>query len=354
MPQKYSKQSEKIQELLKRIETGSKEVFTNENYRNFLSMMSKFHRYSVRNCILISMQKPNATYVAGFHAWQKNFHRHVKKGEKGIQILGYMPHKFKEVVPKTDQHGKPIHDASGKPVTEEVEHIIPYYRPVYVYDVSQTDGEPLPKLTTELSGTVNQYSQLLTALCAVSPYPITFNQLPGYSPSCHGYCSYTEQQIVVRENMPQEQTIKTIIHEIAHAVIHAPQSDLPPDQKPDRQSCEVQAESIAFIVCNYLNIDSSEYTFPYIASRSSDYELKELQDSLQTIQTAANELIGQISSEIDKLQVQQKEPEHTKPLSLNERIAAAKDAAKKYNLERSLTTPEKENFNELECTASNI
>lgn len=248
----------------------------------------------------------------------------------------------------------PIHDASGKPVTEEVEHIIPYYRPVYVYDVSQTDGEPLPKLTTELSGTVNQYSQLLTALRAVSPYPITFNQLPGYSPSCHGYCSYAEQQIVVRENMPQEQTIKTIIHEIAHAVVHAPQSDLPPDQKPDRQSCEVQAESIAFIVCNYLNIDSSEYTFPYIASWSSDYELKELQDSLQTIQTAANELIGQISSEIDKLQVQQKEPEHAKPLSLNERIAAAKDAAKKYNLERSLTTPEKENFNELECTASNI
>lgn len=243
MPQKYSKQSEKIQELLKRIETGSKEVFTSENYRNFLSTMSKFHRYSVRNCILISMQKPNATYVAGFHAWQKNFHRHVKKGEKGIQILGYMP---------------------------------------------------------------------------------------------------------------QEQTIKTIIHEIAHAVVHAPQSDLPPDQKPDRQRCEVQAESIAFIVCNYLNIDSSEYTFPYIASWSSDYELKELQDSLQTIQTAANELIGQISSEIDKLQVQQKEPEHAKPLSLNERIAAAKDAAKKYNLERSLTTPEKENFNELECTASNI
>ena len=116
----------------------------------------------------------------------------------------------------------------------------------------------------------------------------------------------------------------------------------------------MQAESIAFIVCNYLNIDSSEYTFPYIASWSSDYELKELQDSLQTIQTAANELIGQISSEIDKLQVQQKEPEHAKPLSLNERIAAAKDAAKKYNLERSLTTPEKENFNELECTASNI
>lgn len=347
------KHLEKVQELLKRIETGSKEVFTSENYQNFLRTMSKFHRYSVRNCILISMQKPDATHVAGFHAWQKNFHRHVKKGEKGIQILGYMPHKFKERVPKTDQHGKPIYDASGKPITEEIEHIIPYYRPVYVYDVSQTDGEPLPKLATELSGSVRQYTQLLTALRTVSPYPILFDDLSGYSANCHGYCSFSEQQIVIRENMPQEQTIKTIIHEMAHAVVHAPQLNLPPEQKLDRQSCEVQAESIAFIVCNFLNIDSSDYTFPYIASWSSGYELKELQNSLQTIQTAANDLIEQISSEIDHLQVQQKEPERIKPLSLNERIAAAKDTAKKYNAEHSIA-PEKENCNELECTASNI
>lgn len=354
MPLKQSKQSEKVQELLKRIETGSKEVFTSENYGNFLRTMSKFHKYSVRNCILISMQKPNATYVAGYQAWQKDFHRHVNKGEKGIQILGYMPHKVKEQVIKTDQYGIPIYDASGKPVTKEVEHIIPYYRPVYVYDVSQTGGQPLPKLTTELSGTVNQYSQLLTALCAVSPYPITFNQLSGYSADCHGYCSYSEQQIVIRKNMAQEQTIKTVLHEIAHAVVHSPQIALPPDQKTDRQSYEVQAESIAFIVCNYLNIDSSDYTFPYIATWSNDYELKELQNSLQTIQTAANELIGQISAEIDKLQVQQKEPEHTKPLSLSERISAAKDSAKKYNTEQSLMSLEKENCNEPECTASNL
>lgn len=290
---------EQVKELLKRAEDGARAVFESDRYRNYLKTMSKFHNYSFRNTLLIYLQKPQASYVAGYVAWQKNFKRQVQKGEKGIQIVGYTPKNVMQEQEKKDAQGNVIHGSDGRPETETVTRKIPYFAPMYVYDVSQTEGEPLPRLVNELDGSVEAYQDLMTALREVSPFPIVFEDIHG---GANGYCSPTDQKIAIRQGMSEAQTVKTTIHEITHADLHAPEIDLAIGDKKDRRTKEVEAESTAFIVCNHYGIDSSNYTFGYLATWSSTKELTELQNSLDTIQKQANELIDRIDTRLIELQ----------------------------------------------------
>lgn len=295
------KSDDKVKALLEQAEQGTRAVFESDKYRNYLATMAKFHSYSFRNTLLILMQKPEATYVAGYAAWQKKFKRQVQRGQKGIQIIGYTPRKIEVEQEKKDQKGKLVIGTDGKPEIEKVSKQIPSFTPVYVYDVSQTEGEPLPQLVNELEGRVEGYQHLLKAVREVSPFPITFENIPG---GARGYCSPLEQKIVVQEGMSEVQNIKTIIHEVTHAALHAPEIDLPVIERTDRNTKEVEAESTAFIVCSHYGIDTSEYTFPYLASWSNTKELNELQSSLETIQKQASELIDKIDTRLAELQME--------------------------------------------------
>ena len=294
-----AKNDEKIQSLLEQAEQGIKEVFESDNYRNYLATMSKFHSYSFRNSLLIAMQKPEATFVAGYAAWQKTFKRQVQRGEKGIVIIGYTPKKVTVDQERKDDNGNTVIGADGKPVMDTVTKQIPSFTPVYVYDVSQTEGEPLPVLVNELDGSVETYQDLMTAITAVSPFPIVFEDIKG---GAKGYCDPIAQKIAINNGMSDAQNIKTAIHEVTHADLHAPEINLTLNERTDRRTREVEAESTAFVVCSHYGIDTSDYTFPYLATWSSDKELKELQSSLDTIQKQAGDLIDRIDTRLAELQ----------------------------------------------------
>ena len=293
---------ERLQEITAGIEQGIKELFESEKYMRYLSVMSKFHRYSVNNTMLIYMQKPEATLVAGFNKWKNQFERHVKKGEHGITIIAPTPYKKKieEMKWDPDTHA-PILDADGKAVMEEKEIEIPMFRPVKVFDVSQTDGKPLPELVSSLSGTVPHYEAFLEALRRSAPVPIEFEPM---SANTDGYFSPDQQRIAIREGMSEVQTVSATVHEIAHSKLHnrqkmqetAAAGDNAPDQpKPkDRRTEEVEAESISYAVCQYFGIQTGENSFGYIASWSKGKELKELRASLETINKTSCELINDI------------------------------------------------------------
>ena len=293
---------ERLQEITAGIEQGIKELFESEKYMRYLSVMSKFHRYSVNNTMLIYMQKPEATLVAGFNKWKNQFERHVKKGEHGITIIAPTPYKKKieEMKRDPDTHA-PILDADGKAVMEEKEIEIPMFRPVKVFDVSQTDGKPLPELSSSLSGTVPHYEAFLEALRRSAPVPIEFEPMAA---NTDGYFSPDQQRIAIREGMSEVQTVSATVHEIAHSKLHnrqkmqetAAAGDNAPDQpKPkDRRTEEVEAESISYAVCQYFGIQTGENSFGYIASWSKGKELKELRASLETINKTSCELINDI------------------------------------------------------------
>ena len=293
---------ERLQEITAGIEQGIKELFESEKYMRYLSVMSKFHRYSVNNTMLIYMQKPEATLVAGFNKWKNQFARHVKKGEHGITIIAPTPYKKKieEMKRDPDTHA-PILDADGKAVMEEKEIEIPMFRPVKVFDVSQTDGKPLPELASSLSGTVPHYEAFLEALRRSAPVPIEFEPMAA---NTDGYFSPDQQRIAIREGMSEVQTVSATVHEIAHSKLHnrqkmqetAAAGDNAPDQpKPkDRRTEEVEAESISYAVCQYFGIQTGENSFGYIASWSKGKELKELRASLETINKTSCELINNI------------------------------------------------------------
>ena len=293
---------ERLQEITAGIEQGIKELFESEKYMRYLSVMSKFHRYSVNNTMLIYMQKPEATLVAGFNKWKDQFERHVKKGEHGITIIAPTPYKKKieEMKRDPDTHA-PILDADGKAVMEEKEIKIPMFRPVKVFDVSQTDGKPLPELASSLSGTVPHYEAFLEALRRSAPVPIEFEPMVA---NMDGYFSPDQQRIAIREGMSEVQTVSATVHEIAHSKLHnrqkmqetAAAGDNAPDQpKPkDRRTEEVEAESISYAVCQYFGIQTGENSFGYIATWSKDKELKELRASLETINKTSCELINNI------------------------------------------------------------
>ena len=341
---------ERLQEITAGIEQGIKELFESEKYMRYLSVMSKFHRYSVNNTMLIYMQRPDATLVAGFNKWKNQFERHVKKGEHGITIIAPTPYKKKieEMKRDPDTHA-PILDADGKAVMEEKEIEIPMFRPVKVFDVSQTDGKPLPELASSLSGTVPHYEAFMEALRRSAPVPIEFEPM---AENMDGYFSSDQQRIAIREGMSEVQTVSAAVHETAHSKLHDPkkyeieqswkvvmdsgggtvrdfqsgfateveaeqfatemgwrfvdenrfewrlevQEDLTAVKQAakNRNTEEVEAESISYAVCQYFGIQTGENSFGYIASWSKDKELKELRASLETINKTSCELINDI------------------------------------------------------------
>ena len=304
--------AERMKEITDRLETGIQELFESERYKAYLTTMSKFHSYSFNNTLLIAMQ--GGQLVAGYNKWRDDFHRNVKKGEKAIKILAPAPFKAKKEVQKLDAQGRPVMGKDGKPVTEVQEIQVPAFKIVSVFDVSQTEGEPLPSIgVEELTGSVERYGEFFKALEQTSPVPIGFEDIPGGS---HGYYHLTEKRIAIQEGMSELQTLKTAIHEIAHSKLHAidPEATaIEQADRPDSRTREVQAESVAYAVCQHYGLDTSDYSFGYVAGWSSGKELKELKASLETIRATAHELITTIDSRLAELQkerqAQQEQPQ---------------------------------------------
>lgn len=304
--------AERMKEITDRLETGIQELFESERYKAYLTTMSKFHSYSFNNTLLIAMQ--GGQLVAGYNKWRDDFHRNVKKGEKAIKILAPAPFKAKKEVQKLDAQGRPVMGKDGKPVTEVQEIQVPAFKIVSVFDVSQTEGEPLPSIgVEELNGSVERYGEFFKALEQTSPVPIGFEDIPGGS---HGYYHLTEKRIAIQEGMSELQTLKTAIHEIAHSKLHAIDPEAPAIEqgdRPDSRTREVQAESVAYAVCQHYGLDTSDYSFGYVAGWSSGKDLKELKASLETIRATAHELITTIDGHLAQLQkerqAQQEQPQ---------------------------------------------
>ena len=309
------KPTEKLKEITDRLEQGIRELFDSKRYKEYLRVMSKFHNYSFNNTLLIAMQKPDASLIAGFNAWKNNFQRNVMKGEKGIKILAPSPFKIKQEMEKIDPATqKPVIGADGKPVTEEKEITIPAFKVVSVFDVSQTEGKEIPNLAVDmLTGDVERFKDVFAALEKTSLVPIGFEKIEG---GAHGYYHLEEKRIAIDEGMSELQTLKTAIHEIAHAKLHdidLNASVTEQTDRPDRRTREVQAESVAYAVCQHYGLDTSDYSFGYVAGWSSGRELDELKSSLETIRSAAAEIINSIDGYLKDLQ-QEQETEQTATL----------------------------------------
>ncbi len=276
---------ERIQALTDQLEAGVQAVFDSDRYKDYLRCMSKFHSYSVNNCLLIALQRPDASLVAGYRAWEKDHGRHVRKGEKGIKILA--PCKYKVELDERDEN--------GEPKTEERDG----FRVVTVFDLAQTEGRELPALgVDELTGDVHDYPKIFRALTRISPVPIRFEDIQN---GAKGYYNDAEKFIAIKSGMSEAQTIKTLLHEISHARYHSREAKAPA-VPIDRNHRETEAESLAFCVGSALKIvDSSEYSFPYLASWASGRDTKELRDSLERIRSAADEMITEIESELGKM-----------------------------------------------------
>lgn len=264
----------KIEEITKKLEEGVKGIYEGEGYKAFLDVMSKFHTYSVNNCILIAMQKPEATQVAGFKSWQKNFKRSVKKGEKAIKILAPIPHKFT----------KEIENKDGEKVQKEIQYMT--FKAISVFDISQTEGEELPSICKMLKGSVEGFQSLVDKLESLSPVPVAYEPISG---GANGYYSHATNSIVVDAGLSEQHKVKTLIHEIAHSILH--NKDNGDEKDADKNTKEVQAESVAYTVCNWLGLDTSEYSFGYVAGWSAGRELKELTESMEVIRKIAGEII---------------------------------------------------------------
>lgn len=294
-------EKQRVQELTDKLEQGLQDLFNSDSYCNYLRTMSKFHNYSFNNTLLIAMQKPDATLVAGYKAWQKNFERHVNKGEKAIRILAPAPYKIKEERDKIDPVTQELLlDKDGNPQKEEVEITIPAFRAVSVFDVAQTDGKPIPELAAkELLSDVEGYQDMIRAVEAISPVPIELEEIAGDS---KGYYDREAKRIAVQENMSESQTLKTMIHEVVHSKLHSKEVEQDEQMKKDRNTKEVEAESIAYTVCQHFGIDTSDYSFGYIAGWSSGRDTKELRSSMDTIRRTASELITGIEEQLQELQ----------------------------------------------------
>lgn len=294
--------NKQVKELTDKLEQGINELFESDKYKDYLNTMSKFHNYSLNNVILISMQKPDAKLIAGYNAWKNIHHRQVKQGEKAIKIFAPAPYTIKVLKDKIDPDThKPVLDNYGKSVQEEVEIKKPAFKIVNVFDVSQTDGKEILSIVNELKKDVEDYEAFFSAIKSISPVPIIFDKI---SNGAKGYYSPAKQRIVVQEGMSELQSLKTLIHEIAHARLHSI-SEL------DRFTKEVQAESIAYVICQHYGLDTSEYSFGYIAGWSSNRELNELKESLNVIRLSASEMITEINQGIEELQKDEKSTENT-------------------------------------------
>ena len=292
-----------LKEISERMEQGVKEIFTSERYTEYLNTMSKFHNYSFNNTLLITMQKPEATLVAGYQAWQKKFNRHVKRGEKGIQIIAPAPIREKQEIEKIDPVTKePVIGDDGQPETEIVEMVIPRFRVTTVFDVSQTEGEPIVELEVpELTGSVQFYDTFMEALQNISPVPIRMMEIEG---EAKGYYHQTEKYIAIQEDMSNLQTMKTGVHEVSHALLHDREVMDAEGILKDRTTKEVEAESIAYIVCNHFGLDTSEYSFTYIASWCESKDMKALRASMDTIRKTSAEVIENIETQMHELEME--------------------------------------------------
>ncbi len=287
---------DKVQALTRQLEEGIKDLYNSDKYREYLDVMSKFHNYSSNNIELILLQNPNATRVAGFNSWKNNFHRFVNKGEKGIAILAPAPYKKTIEVDKIDPDtNKPMVNKNGTNIKEKKEITKNYFRVVYVFDVSQTNGEPLPELATKLTDEVKDFHDLFYILNKVSEFPIEYEEITS---GANGYCDPVNKRIAIKEGLDEAQVIKTTIHEIAHSILH---SDFNSRGK-DSSTREVEAESIAYVVSNVLGIDTSSYSFGYVGGWSKDKELTQLKSSLDIIQKTSHDLISNIEKELLLLQ----------------------------------------------------
>ena len=333
--------SDRLNAIMKKLEDGVKELFTSENYKNYLRTMSKFHRYSFNNTLLIAMQRPGSTCVAGYGAWQQKFHRQVKKGEKGITILAPVPVKTKEQPDPEHDSGRDIGASPDQSVPKaeisqnasartdpDTEKISLFFRPVTVFDISQTEGEPLPTLgVDELTGSVEGFQAFMKAMTALSPVPIRFDTIEG---GAKGYYHTVDKEIVIKKDMSESQTMKTCIHEVAHAILHDRDRMKAEGIQKDRQTKEVEAESVSFAVISFFGLDQNEdvgkaYSFPYIGLWSSSKEMKELKSSMDTIRKTAGELIEGIEAELEKLQPDRETPERPSVLAA---LSAEKDLLK--------------------------
>ncbi len=315
--------NDKTEALLKHAEKGIKEVFESNKYKQYLKTMSMFHNYSPRNTMLIMQQKPNATKVAGFNTWQK-IDRYVKRGEKGIKIIAWAPRSVEVETKIKDENGNYILDENGKEKTALTRQQIPNYKAVTVFDVSQTQGEPLPELTNELKASVKNYTDYYNSLAKISKYPINFADEFVLGTGVKGNCDYSNNTINIKKNMSESQTIKTLVHEIAHLRLH---SDI--NNKITRQQMELEAESVAFVVCEHLGIDTSDYSFPYLASWSENKELKVLESSLTRIQKEANVLITEFDEAYKEITMEKskKKEQLNQKTPMKEQIAKAKQQA---------------------------
>ena len=287
-----------MEEITSKLEKGVKDIFDGANYQQYLNFCAKLPRYSVNNQILIMMQKPDATMCQSFTNW-KEVNRHVRKGEKGIRIMAPAPYKMQKEQEKVDASGKTVLDKDGEPVKETVEVTINAFKPVSTFDVSQTEGEPIPSPgVDELTGSVEGYETLLAAIKEVVPVPISFEQIDS---GAKGFYHLEENRIVVQEGMSEAQTVKTLLHEASHQALHSKEAMDSAGEKKSKNQKETEAESVAYVVCQHYGIDTSDYSFPYVATWSADKEVPELKASLDTIRRTASELIVKIDEKVQTL-----------------------------------------------------
>ena len=330
-----NRQQQEIKEITDKLEQGVKELFESEKYKVFLHTMSKFHNYSLNNTMLIAMQMPEATLVAGYEAWKKNHERHVVKGEKGIRIFAPAPYKVKVEQDKIDPvTNKPVLDENNNPVKEVVEVKKPAFKLVSVFDVSQTEGKEIPSLgVDELLGDVEDYVHFFDALERSCPVPIGFEEIEG---GAKGYYHQTECRIALNEGMSEVQNVKTLIHEMAHQKLHAVEN-IDKDLKLSRSAKEVEAESIAYVICQHYGIDTSEYSFAYLAGWSDGKDTPELKASLDRIRKASNEMINEIDSHIAEinLELQSEQDNH-----ITCYLKISNSMGSEYAVDRIAGTPE--------------
>lgn len=307
--------AEKLNAIMKKLEDGVKELFTSENYQNYLRTMAKFHHYSFNNTLLIALQKPDATLVAGYSSWQTKFHRQVKKGEHGITVIAPVPVREKD--PQSEPEKNPADSAQKKENT----HL--YFRPVTVFDISQTEGEPLPTIgVNELTGSAEGYEAFMAAMTTISPAPIRIDEIES---GAKGYYQTVKKEIVIQEGMSESQTMKTCVHEVSHAILHDRDRMKAEGENKDRHTKEVEAESVAFAVCAHFHLDTSDYSFPYIAGWSSSVEMSELKESMDTIRKTAGNIIDAVETELEKQEVLEQEGKEPRP-SLLSALQKEKDA----------------------------
>ncbi len=334
-----------MEEITAKLEKGVKEIFNGENYKEYLKFCAKLPRYSVNNQILIMLQKPDATMCQSYGGW-KDMNRFVKKGEKGIRILAPAPYKLQKEQEKTDAAGNVILDNNGEPVKENVEITVNAFKPVSTFDVSQTEGDPVPTVgISELSGCVEGYEDLLTAIKEVVPVPITFEQIDS---GAKGYFHTGENRIVIQEGMSEAQTVKTLLHEASHQALHSKEAEEKNAEAKSKNRKETEAESVAFVVCQHYGIDTSDYSFAYVATWSENKEVPELKASLDTIRSAASGLIVKIDDKLQEMALLKDAERNAeteavfgdKGMSIKDKLAEGKLKAEQSNT--SVKTPVKD------------